>query len=60
MTIQYDSRQDRQGWTVFDRWTGQVVVLGRARQSGLSRLEAERLADQLNHRRLRGDRNILQ
>ena len=60
MTLQYDTRQDRQGWTVFDRWTGQVVVLDRARQSGLSRPEAERLAERLNARRRQGDRNILQ
>jgi hypothetical protein len=27
MTVQYDCRRDAEGWTVFDRWIGHVVVL---------------------------------
>jgi len=34
--MRYDTRRDRTGWTVFDRWTGQTVVLGRCEQAGLS------------------------
>jgi hypothetical protein len=60
MTVQYEARRDFRGWTVFDRWTGRTVVLGRARQAGLSWPEAEALADRLNHRWLSGDRSILQ
>ena len=60
MTIQYDARRDACGWTVFDRWTGESVVLSRAVQSGLQWAVADELADRLNRRRLDGDRSILQ
>jgi len=60
MTVQYDARRDPRGWSVFDRWTGQTVVLRRALQSGLVWLDADDLADRLNRRRLSGDRSILQ
>ncbi|MDB5447666.1 MAG: hypothetical protein JWQ97_2983 [Phenylobacterium sp.] len=60
MTVQYEARRDSWGWTVFDRWTGKTVVLGRSTQAGLSWPEADALADRLNRRGLSGDRNILQ
>jgi hypothetical protein len=60
MIIQYDARRDRLGWTVFDRWTGQVVVIQGAAQSALSWIDADELAERLNRRRLDGDRGLLQ
>jgi hypothetical protein len=60
MSAPFDARRDKQGWTVFDRWTGRTVVLRRAAQTGLSFMEAQDLCEQLNSRRLDGDRSILQ
>jgi hypothetical protein len=60
MPLQFDTRRDGLGWTVFDRWTGQVVVLQGADQIGLSWPQARELARRLNRRRLQGDRSILQ
>ncbi|MGA0605365.1 hypothetical protein ACO2Q0_05130 [Phenylobacterium sp. VNQ135] len=60
MTRQYDTRRDARGWTVFDRWTGETVMLGLCAQAGLSWLDADDLAERLNRRRLAGDRSILQ
>jgi hypothetical protein len=59
-TFQYDARRDPIGWTVFDRWTGQIVVLSAAEQSGLEWICASELVDRLNHRGLCGDRSLLQ
>jgi hypothetical protein len=59
MTIQFDTRRDEHGWTVFDRWTGEPVVVAWAQQCGLSFVEADDLASRLNRRRLAGDRSIL-
>ena len=58
--IQYDTRRDARGWTGFDRWTGQTVMLGFSAQAGLSWVEADDLAHRLNRRRLKGDRTLLQ
>jgi hypothetical protein len=60
MDIQFDTRRDAHGWTVFDRWTGRIVVVARAAQQGMSFIEADDLAHKLNRRRLDGDRTILQ
>ena len=60
MTAQFDTRRDADGWTVFDRFTGKAVVLGRSHQTGLAYSEADDLAQRLNRRRLFGDRSILQ
>lgn len=60
MAVQFDTRRDTYGWTVFDRWTGRAVVLASGTQTGLPFAEAAELAHQLNQRRLDGDRTILQ
>ena len=60
MSLRFDTRRDPRGWTVFDRSTGEPVVLGRATQDGLSFLDADDLAHKLNRRRLDGNRAILQ
>ncbi len=60
MTHHYDTRPDARGWSVFDRRTGQTVMLGLCAQAGLSWLDADDLAERLNRRRLIGDRGLLQ
>jgi hypothetical protein len=60
MAVQYDTRRDEHGWTVFDRWTGRAVVLHGAEQAGLAWTAAQDLAKRLNGRHLEGDRSILQ
>jgi hypothetical protein len=60
MTVRYDARRDPRGWTVFDRWTGRIVVLRGAEQSGLDWTTADELIERLVRRRLAGDRSILQ
>lgn len=60
MMVQFDTRRDGHGWTVFDRWTGHVVVLNGAEQMGLGWIDADELVERLNRRRLEGDRSILQ
>jgi hypothetical protein len=60
MILQYALRRDAEGWTVFDCWTGETVVLGLHPQRGLSASEADELVKILNRRGLEGDRSILQ
>lgn len=60
MREQYDCRRDDRGWTVFDCWTGKAVVLGAARQTGMSWADALALIARLNQRQSEGDRTILQ
>jgi hypothetical protein len=54
-TARYGVRRDGQGWTVFEAWTGDAVVLAQERQVGLSEVDAEHTADLLNQRALAGD-----
>lgn len=60
MSKQFDMRRDAEGWTVFDRWTGEAVILGFAAQVGLTESQATDLADRLNDRHHGCDRKILQ
>ena len=60
MNIQFDTRRDPHGWTVFDRWTGRPVVVAWTAQQGLAFMDADDLAHRLNQRRHSGDRTILQ
>ena len=60
MIVQYDTRRDSRGWTVFDRWTGRAVIIGGAEQTGLDWIAADELVERLLRRRLAGDRSILQ
>lgn len=59
LSIQYDVRRDARGWTVFDRRTGEAVVLGLSAQDGLPWVDADDLAHRLNRRRLGGARGGL-
>jgi hypothetical protein len=59
--MQYDLRRDRAGWTVFDRWTGQVVeVLERVEQAGLPWEAVRKLMRRLGRRPKDNDQPILQ
>jgi hypothetical protein len=60
MIVQFDARRDDHGWTVFDRWTGQAVVLNGAEQMGLGWIDADELVERLNRGRREGDRSIFQ
>jgi len=60
MIVQFDTRRDADGWTVFDRWTSEAVVLNGAEQAGLTWMDANDLVERLNRRRLEGDRSIFQ
>jgi hypothetical protein len=59
MTVQFDTRRDEHGWTVFECGTDSPVTVGRAPQSGLSFADADDLAHRLNYRRIAGDRSLL-
>jgi hypothetical protein len=56
----YDVRRDGTGWTVFDRWTNEVVVVSFAKQCGLAWDEATELVNLLNRKDNDGDRRVLQ
>lgn len=60
MAQHFDLRRDAAGWTVFDRWTGETVVIGHARQEGLPWGEASDVLRNLQSRGDDGDRKILQ
>jgi hypothetical protein len=46
----YTTRPDRDGFSVFDLWTGEVAVVAMTPQSRLSREDAEHTAELLNRR----------
>ena len=56
----YDLREDAEGWTVFDIWTGEPVVVGMVLQIGLDIQDADELAEWLTRFSDRGDRTVLQ
>lgn len=61
MTIaRYDLRPDSEGWTVFDVWTGEPVVIELTPQTGLDIQDADELAELLTYRADRGIREVLQ
>lgn len=60
MTQRYDIRPDREGWTVFDLFTGEAVVIGQVTQTGLGVDDASELAALLDHKTLVGDRTLRQ
>jgi hypothetical protein len=57
MAERYTIRPDPGGFSVYDLWTGETVVLATASQDGLSREDAEHTAAMLN---TRADRQVLQ
>lgn len=50
MQERYDIRRDPQGWTLYDRFTGEAVVIATVHQAGLSHVDAIEMADMLNQR----------
>ena len=60
MAPQFDLRRDAAGWTVFDRWTSQMVVIEHVRQEGLTWEDASDVVCRLQARSGDGDRRILQ
>jgi len=53
MTERFSIRSDARGFSVYDLWTGQTVVIAMTPQDGLSREDAEHTAAMLNTRALR-------
>jgi hypothetical protein len=49
MQHRYDFREDPNGFTVFDRFTGWPVVIGGVLQSGLDIQDADALAELLDN-----------
>lgn len=60
MNERYDIREDYEGWTVFDIFTGRPVVIANVLQVGLEIQDANDLADLLNKPALRADRKLRQ
>jgi hypothetical protein len=60
MSGHYDIRKDSEGWTVFDVWTGETVVIGMEPQPGLDIQDADELAEWLDYFGRRGNRAVLQ
>lgn len=60
MTERYDIREDNEGWTVFDIFTGQPAVIGGVPQVGLDIQDASDLAELLDRPAMRTDRNLRQ
>lgn len=54
MQSRYDLREDPNGWTVFDKFTGWPVVVGGRQQSGLDIVDADELAEILDKMALLG------
>jgi hypothetical protein len=44
----YGLREDSEGWTVFDIWTGQLVVIALIPQTGLDVQDADEMAELLS------------
>ncbi len=54
MAIRYDMRKERQGWTVFDIWTGWPAVVAGVHQTDLLMDDADYLVDLLNGLHVKG------
>lgn len=60
MIARYDLREDLEGYTVFDVWTGAPVIIKGVPQVGLEVQDADELAEALTWLADHGDRNVLQ
>lgn len=56
----FQIRRDREGWSVFELWTGEAAVIALVPQTGLSEEDAQHTADLLNRRASGGDRSVRQ
>jgi hypothetical protein len=60
MSARYDIREDVTGWSVYDVWTGQTVVLDDAKQIFTEIQDADDVADLLNYLAAQGELAIRQ
>lgn len=60
MSERYQVRPDREGFCVYDVWTGEAAIIAMTPQSGLSKPDADHTAGLLNQRAERGERKVLQ
>ncbi len=60
MPQRYDNREDEDGWTVFDRFTGQPAVIAQVPQTGLDIQYADELAEVLDHKAFADHRALWQ
>lgn len=60
MPKRYDLREDREGWTVFDIFTGEAVVIAGVPQTGMDVQDADELAELLEHPSMAQDRTLRQ
>ena len=60
MPQRYDIREDGSGWTVFDIFTGEPVVISLVPQTGLDIQDAAELAELLDHKAFAGVRTLRQ
>jgi len=60
MTPRFDVRRDRDGFSVYDVWTGEAAIIAMTPQTGLSREDADHTAELLNRRARQGDRRVMQ
>jgi hypothetical protein len=56
----FATRPDREGFSVFDLWTGETAVIAMLPQTGLSDEDARHTAGLLNRRAMGGDRSLPQ
>lgn len=60
MSQRYDIREDGEGWTVFDLFTGEPVVIDMVPQTGLDIQDADQLAELLDHPAMTRTRTLRQ
>lgn len=54
----YTTRPDRDGFSIYDVWTGEIAVIAMTPQSGLSREDAAHTAALLNGRSGQGEPKV--
>ena len=59
-SMRYDIRRDSEGWTVFDLFTGEPVVIEMVPQTGLDIQDADELAELLDHKTFKDERALRQ
>jgi hypothetical protein len=60
MTERFSVRPDRTGFSVYDLWTGETVVIAMTPQDGLSREDADHTVEMLNRRTAQSAPSLLQ
>ena len=60
MSVRYDIREEGFGWSVYDVWTGEAVVIALNPQTDMDIQDADDLADKLNYLAAHGQRQVFQ